>query len=456
MKFALTCLLFLYPAYAEDYFSQMRSGDRPRPQAPRSIQDDGQDFFQSLSTSSREGGFVVDETLVTPDTEPAPSFASVWDLEQVNFGIRKAMFLNAQGKELEGLDLLRELVIKTKFTNLKAQYFLAKQYALVFEKGLVEKSMRADYLSNFESHVRKVEETIEKEVLTEEQKEYYAEGLPNLKERLAISKKEDPDAPKPALVVAPIETPAPSASSPSEPVPVLVPDQPEPVPAPYTPTPGARADNPVMSLNIQSPDQIDEATAKTILKGTGLMNSSRSYEEALKGLKQGYTYTRGSASLDSKMKEWLFREYRLLRKALEKYPDKPNISAKATPELYEKWLKQASVHLTCIPSQKDRYALMKSLMTQETGKSHWKNFVPVMGGATDIGFGQFLPATAKSVGINPYDPEENIKGIALYLNTLISQKGMKEGLASYNGGNNPPAASYRYASNIMGRMENIG
>lgn len=216
----------------------------------------------------------------------------------------------------------------------------------------------------------------------------------------------------------------------------------------------ANIDNPVMSLSIRRASQINDDTAQTILRGMGLMNSRRDYQTALKGLYRGYTYTRhsGHLALNSQMKEYLFREYTLLRQALEKWGHLETISQSKTPQLFEKWVQEASHELKALDSPSQRYALIKSLMTQETGRTHWRSHVPVMGAATDIGFGQFLPATAQSVDINPYDPQENIKGIARYLNKLISSHGVREGLARYNGGNNPPEVSYRYASRIMSRM----
>ena len=211
--------------------------------------------------------------------------------------------------------------------------------------------------------------------------------------------------------------------------------------------------NPIMSLRINGPKDIGRNEAEIILRGIGLMTSKRGFQKSLQGLYKGHTYkSNPNAKLDSQMREFLFNEFRLMRKALDKYSDKPNISQKATPKLYDQWMQKASLELTALGSQRERFALLKSLMTQESGRTHWRDFVPVMGYTADIGFGQFLPATAKSVGINPYDPEENIRGIAIYLNRLIKKKGIRDGLASYNGGNKPPARSFRYADNIMSRL----
>ncbi|MBI4872588.1 MAG: hypothetical protein HY814_13590 [Candidatus Riflebacteria bacterium] len=210
--------------------------------------------------------------------------------------------------------------------------------------------------------------------------------------------------------------------------------------------------NPVYQLDLTDPKQIGEKEAKVILEGMGLMNGERSFQSAIKGLKYGYTYTYKNGKLNDEAKGYLFREYNLLKQALDRYGELPNISSAETPELFDKWMNDASKSLTALPA-KQRLALMKALMSQETGQTHWVNYRPVMGAQADTGFGQFIPATAMAVGINPYDPAENIKGIAIHLNGLIRSFGLKEALAHYNGGNDPPAASYRYAASIMGKMK---
>lgn len=210
--------------------------------------------------------------------------------------------------------------------------------------------------------------------------------------------------------------------------------------------------NPVYTLNLTGPEQIGEKEAKVIMQAMGLMDGNRSFQKAIKGLKYGYTYVNKSGTFNAEVKGYLFREYTLLKKALDKYGDTPTISAEETPELFEKWMKAAAGKLTALPV-KQRYALMKSLMTQETGKTHWVDFTPIMGSSADTGFGQFIPATAMAVGINPYDPAENIAGIAIHLNGLIRSFGLKQALAMYNGGNEPPPVSYRYASSIISRMQ---
>lgn len=214
-------------------------------------------------------------------------------------------------------------------------------------------------------------------------------------------------------------------------------------------------DNPIASLNISSPEQIDRDTAEKILKGLGIMNANRGFEKALTVINWSNTYkNRSSVPFDSKMKGYLFKHYQSYKQALEKWGSYSEISEKATPDLYDSWIRSAASQLTAVEESR-RIPLMKSLMTQESGRTQWRNHVPIISYAGAIGTGQFMYATAEGIGINPYDPQENITGIAKYLNGLIRADGLEKGLARYNGGNNPPGSSYQYASAIMNRMSNI-
>jgi hypothetical protein len=214
--------------------------------------------------------------------------------------------------------------------------------------------------------------------------------------------------------------------------------------------------NPIANLSLTSASQIGEREAMLILQGTGMTKPNESLASGLKKLTHGYTYRRGGGTLDANAKKRLFREYALLKAALNRWSNYPNIGNKSTPQMVEKWMREASKRLTAVP-EGQRYRLLKSLMVQESSLTHWRNFKPTVGSAGDTGFGQFLPATARACGINPYDPEQNVYGIATYLNKLVrSKKGnVTEALASYNGGNHPPASSYRYAAQIQNRAKSL-
>jgi soluble lytic murein transglycosylase-like protein len=60
-----------------------------------------------------------------------------------------------------------------------------------------------------------------------------------------------------------------------------------------------------------------------------------------------------------------------------------------------------------------------------------------------IGMMQLMPATATQLGVNPYDPQQNINGGVAYLSTLLTQfRGdVRLALAAYNAG---PAAVLQY------------
>ena len=96
-----------------------------------------------------------------------------------------------------------------------------------------------------------------------------------------------------------------------------------------------------MKLKITRPEDISRSEAETILQGIGLMTNKRGFEKSLQGLYKGYTYkSNPNVRLDNQMKGFLFNEYCLIRKALYKYSDKPTISEKATPYLYNQWMQK--------------------------------------------------------------------------------------------------------------------
>lgn len=236
------------------------------------------------------------------------------------------------------------------------------------------------------------------------------------------------------------------------------------------------ANGTILGLNLTSPSQIDAGTAERILEHAGFLHSRvvnyhtpparNALEAGLRALYWGRKYSKpsGVPALNAEMQGFLFKEYQNLRAAQEKYQGWPEISKDAHPQAYQGWIVQAAQHLTELP-EAQRIPLMQSLMTTESGKTHWKDYRPVVSFAGAVGFGQFLPQTAEGLGINPYDPAENIAGIAKYLNELIQKSegrglsgsgAVRRALAEYNGGNSPPQRSFtQYADGIMSRVSGL-
>lgn len=250
--------------------------------------------------------------------------------------------------------------------------------------------------------------------------------------------------------------------------------------------------NPVLEMELNSPDDIDREKALLLFNGMGLIGKDAYHQnlgfqksldalclsltgKANSSMEQDYTgpgsWGCKGVTLDSvvssearknqtlsvseaskkTMKELLFEEYKLLKEALVKYKDYPDISFTKTPKLFESSIEIAAQELTLVNPPEKRIKLMTSLMQTESGKTHWKNFRPVASQNAAFGIGQFLPFSAKLVGINPYDPQENIKGIARLINRNLGKSGatLHSAVAAYNGSG--PGAQ-EYATGILNRI----
>ena len=115
---------------------------------------------------------------------------------------------------------------------------------------------------------------------------------------------------------------------------------------------------------------------------------------------------------------------------------------------YDKWIAEAA-HNENVPAN-----LLYCLLNQESG------FNPsAVSSQGAIGIAQFMPDTAASRGVDPYDPESSIKGAANYLRENYDKFGSWElALAAYNagegavskyGGIPPFPETQAYVSNIM-------
>ncbi len=65
-----------------------------------------------------------------------------------------------------------------------------------------------------------------------------------------------------------------------------------------------------------------------------------------------------------------------------------------------------------------------------------------------IGIAQFMPSTAASMGVNPYDPTSSIRGAARYLDQLGYRKNRLRAFAAYNAGPGNIAAGQGYAQHL--------
>ena len=85
------------------------------------------------------------------------------------------------------------------------------------------------------------------------------------------------------------------------------------------------------------------------------------------------------------------------------------------------------------------------IMALVTVESSWQQTAVSRHGAR--GLGQLMPTTAARLGVNPWDPSQNLRGASAYLRTLIDRfasrgvNGMRDAIGAYNAG---PRAVERY------------
>lgn len=198
----------------------------------------------------------------------------------------------------------------------------------------------------------------------------------------------------------------------------------------------------------------------------GWTPSASRFDSGLRALAWGYTYRHPARTpaLDATTWGWLRhtqRNYEAARRALRA---NPVISPGTTPRLFDAIVSRKVGRLTRVPAA-GRLPLLRALMTKESGKVHWRNFRPTVSYAGAVGFCQLMPRTAHGagLGVNEFHPAGNVEGGVVYLNSLISRgraplaSRLREALARYNGGANPPRESYtHYADPILAEARRLG
>lgn len=112
------------------------------------------------------------------------------------------------------------------------------------------------------------------------------------------------------------------------------------------------------------------------------------------------------------------------------YFSRPSLAQKMGEQI-DKWIFWAAEKVGIKPSW------LKAVALAESGGNH--NTISPAGA---IGVMQLMPATAKVLGVNPYNPQENILGGAMYLRQQLDQFGsLPLALAAYNAG---PGAVKQY------------
>lgn len=99
-------------------------------------------------------------------------------------------------------------------------------------------------------------------------------------------------------------------------------------------------------------------------------------------------------------------------------------------------------------------ALLRSLIEQESQGNHGAR-----SGAGAIGLTQLMPGTAAAMGIDPYDPVQNVRGGARYLRQMLEARNgnLEEALIAYNAGpgGGSPRESQEYARRVIAGIGNM-
>ena len=124
----------------------------------------------------------------------------------------------------------------------------------------------------------------------------------------------------------------------------------------------------------------------------------------------------------------------------------PNYAIVSEPA-YANAIRSINPHVARSQSRQFARALLSSahrlgvdpnlVMAVVTVESHWNTRAVSTSGAR--GLGQFLPGTARDLGVDPRSPGSNLRGVTNYLHQLLgifksSRNAMRQAIASYNAG----------------------
>ena len=196
---------------------------------------------------------------------------------------------------------------------------------------------------------------------------------------------------------------------------------------------------PVMITNQDATDMV------TIL---GYNKSGYSTSKMLKRFQKANRLSQ-TGQLTEKTKEKLLENLKQMKEALKKWGHHKEFNKDTLP--LDEMLKKSSKFITNLPDLLDKNGksintkgLLDKLTFAESSHIHKyieKFKVNKISGS--IGFGQLMPYTAKELGVNPYDPEDNLKGCSKLLSSnfkFLSKYSkdkndlLSKGIAAYNCG----------------------